>query len=331
MKARLNLIHARFSGRSGRRSRKWLNIRQNFSVRPGKQQPKTMSDIQEKSGQRVTLLGALVNAFLIVVKFVGGFIGGSQALVADAIHSFSDFFTDIVVFFGLKIGRKPADEEHPFGHARLETMASTIVAVAIIVVAVIIAVNSGRNIYFHKETHPTWLTVFVAFISICAKEGIYQYTIRVGRMIKSPVVIANAWHHRSDALSSVAVLFGVAGAQIKPGWHILDAYAALIVAFLILRVGLIILRDCAREFTDTAPDREIIKQIQSCALRVAGVGEVHDLRTRTSGGMMQMELHIVVDGNLTVKEGHSIAKAVEACIMDDVEEILQITVHVDPA
>jgi cation diffusion facilitator family transporter len=290
-----------------------------------------MPDIQEKAGQRVTLLGALINAFLIVLKFVGGYMGHSQALIADAIHSFSDFFTDIVVFFGLKVGRKPADEDHPFGHARIETMASTIVAVAIIVVAVIIAINSGRNVYFHRETHPTWLTVIVAFISIWAKEGIYQYTIRVGRKIKSPVVIANAWHHRSDALSSVAVLFGVAGAQVKPNWHILDAYAALIVAFLILRVGLNILWNSAREFTDTAPDQETIKHIESCALKVAGVGEIHDLKTRTSGGMMQMELHIVVGGDLTVTEGHRIAKEVEACIIEDMDEVLQITVHVDPA
>ncbi len=290
-----------------------------------------MPDNQEHEGQKVTLIGALINVFLIAIKFAGGFIGGSQALIADAIHSFSDFFTDVVVFFGLKVGRKPADEAHAFGHARLETMASTIVAVSIIVVAVIIAVNSGRNIYFHKETHPAWLTVIVAFISICAKEGIYRYTIRVGRKIKSPVVIANAWHHRSDALSSVAVLFGVVGAQIKPSWHILDAYAALIVAFLIVRVGFNILRDSVREFTDTAPSHETLQQIKNCALRISGVGEVHDLKVRTSGGMMLMEMHIVVDGQLTVTEGHRIAKEVEACIMEDIDKVLQITVHVDPA
>jgi cation diffusion facilitator family transporter len=290
-----------------------------------------LPDNQEHEGQKVTLIGALINAFLIVLKFAGGVLGGSQALIADAMHSFSDFFTDLVVFIGLKAGRKPADERHPFGHARLETLASTVVAGAIIVVAVIIAVNSGRNIYFHKVTHPTWLTVVVAFFSICAKEGIYRYTIHVGRKIKSPVVIANAWHHRSDALSSVAVFFGVLGAQIKPDWHILDAYAALIVAFLILRVGFNILRDSVREFTDTAPSQETLKFIENCALRVSGVGEVHDLKARTSGGMMLMEMHIVVDGQLTVTEGHRIAKEVEACIIEEVDEILQITVHVDPA
>jgi len=289
-----------------------------------------MPDILEKEGQRATLLGALINVFLIVIKFLGGFIGGSQALIADAIHSFSDFFTDVVVFFGLRFGRKPADDDHPFGHARLETVASTIVAVSIIVVAVIIAVYSGRNIYFHKETHPTWLTIIVAIISICAKEGIYRYTIHVGRKIKSPVVIANAWHHRSDALSSVAVLFGVVGAQIKPGWHILDAYAALIVAFLILRVGFNIIWDSVREFTDTAPSHETIVNVESCALSVTGVGGVHDLRIRTSGGMMQMEIHVVVDGGLRVTEGHRIAKEVEACIIEEMDEVLQITVHVDP-
>ena len=142
--------------------------------------------------------------------------------------------------------------------------------------------------------------------------------------------MANAWHHRSDALSSVAVFIGVAGTQINPSWHILDSFAALLVSFFIVKVGLEILRDALREFTDTAPKPEIIGKIQQCALSVNGVIDTHDLRVRTSGGLYQMEIHVVVDGRLTVLEGHKIAKAVEGCLYEDVGNFSSITIHVDP-
>jgi cation diffusion facilitator family transporter len=145
------------------------------------------------------------------------------------------------------------------------------------------------------------------------------------------LIVANAWHHRSDALSSVAVLIGVAGTLINPSWHILDALAALLVSFFIVKIGLEILRDALREFTDTAPKPEIIGKIQQCALSVNGVVDTHDLRVRTSGGQYQMEIHIVVDGKLTVLEGHKIAKAVEGCLVEDVGNFDSITIHVDPA
>jgi cation diffusion facilitator family transporter len=142
--------------------------------------------------------------------------------------------------------------------------------------------------------------------------------------------VANAWHHRSDALSSVAVLIGVAGTLINPSWHILDAFAALLVSFFVVKVGLDILRDTLREFTDTAPHPEIIGKIRQCALSVNGVVDTHDLRVRTSGGLYQMEMHIVVDGQLTVSEGHEIAKTVERCLVEDVGNFDRIIIHVDP-
>jgi cation diffusion facilitator family transporter len=142
--------------------------------------------------------------------------------------------------------------------------------------------------------------------------------------------VANAWHHRSDALSSVAVLVGVAGTQIQPSWYFLDAFAALLVSFFIVKVGLDILKEALYEFTDTAPKREIIDQIKNCALNVNGVRAAHDLKVRTSGGRYQMEIHIVVDGRLTVLDGHNLAKAVEKCLSEDVGNFDRITVHVDP-
>lgn len=281
-------------------------------------------------GSKVTLVGVLVNAFLILLKLAAGIFGRSQALIADAVHSISDLFTDAVVLVGIKISNRPPDKTHHFGHARIETLASTIVGIALVATALYIGLQASLTIYRHSEYHPTTLALFGAAVSIVLKEALYHYTIRTGRRIKSQLIVANAWHHRSDALSSVAVLIGVGGALINPSWHILDAFAALLVSFFIVKVGLDILRDTLREFTDTAPQPEIIGKIKHCALSVNGVVETHDLRVRTSGGQYQMEIHIVVDGQLTVSEGHKIAKKVERCLVEDVGNFDRIIIHVDP-
>ena len=284
-----------------------------------------------KAGMSVTLVGVLVNAFLILFKFLAGVFGQSQALIADAVHSISDLFTDFVVLLGLRIGRRAPDEEHHFGHARIETLASAIVGLALIATALYLGIKASWNIYRHTEYHPTWLALVGAGVSVALKEALYHYTIRIGRRIKSSAIVANAWHQRSDALSSVAVLLGVAGARINPSWHILDSYAALCVSFFIIKVGLEILWGAFREFTDTAPQPKILGKIRQCTLSVDGVIDMHDLRVRTSGGLHQMELHIVVDGRLTVTEGHRIAKAVESCLAEEVADLDRIIVHVDPA
>ncbi len=283
-----------------------------------------------KAGRSVTLVGALVNAILILLKLFAGILGHSQALIADAVHSISDLFTDVVVLLGLRVGRKAPDEEHPFGHARIETLASAIVGMALIGTALYLGIESALNIYRHTEYHPTNLALFGAGVSIALKEALYHYTVYVGRRLKNQLIIANAWHHRSDSLSSVAVFAGVMGALIKPSWHILDSFAALLVSFFIVKVGLEILKNSLREFTDTAPPPEIMKKISNCTRSVDGVKEMHDLRVRVSGGLYQMETHIVVDGNLTVTEGHRIAKEVERCLEEKVEDLDRVIVHVDP-
>jgi len=284
-----------------------------------------------QTGRSVTLIGALVNGLLILVKFLAGIFGQSQALIADAVHSISDLFTDAVVLLGLKIGQKKPDEEHHFGHARIETLASAIVGLALIATALYLGIDASLNIYNHNEYHPTGLALIGAGISIAFKEGLYHYTVRTGKRINSQLIVANAWHHRSDAFSSVAVLLGVAGTLVNPSWHILDSFAALLVSFFIVKVGLDILRDCLREFTDTAPQPETLNKISGCIQNVEGVFDMHDLRVRTSGGSYQMETHIVVDGQLTVIEGHRIAKLVESCLVEEIENLDRVIVHVDPA
>jgi len=282
------------------------------------------------AARSITLIGILVNGFLVVFKFLTGIFGQSQALIADAVHSFSDLFTDLVVLIGLRIGGRAPDENHHFGHARIETLASAIVGLALVATALFLGIKATLNIYHHTEYHPTGLALMGACVSIAFKEVLYHYTVRTGRRIKNQLIVANAWHHRSDALSSVAVLLGVAGARLKPSWHILDAYAALLVSFFIIKVGLDIFKKTLSEFTDTSPELEVINKIKNCARCVNGVIDIHDLRVRSSGGLYQMETHIVVDGCLTVSEGHRIAKAVESCLEEEIDYLDRVIIHVDP-
>ena len=284
----------------------------------------------DDSGRSVTIVGALVNIFLIISKGLAGVFGHSQALIADAIHSISDLFTDVVVLLGLRYGRRAPDAEHHFGHARIETMASAIVGMALIGTAVYIGRDAALNIYRHTEYHPKGVAVVAAAIAVALKEALYHFTVHAGRRIKSQLLVANAWHHRSDAFSSVAVLLGVTVAYFKPAWHILDSYAALLVSFFIIKIGYEIIIKTINEFTDAAPKGEILEKIKKCAMSVDGVVDVHDLRARISGSVFQMEIHISVDGRLTVLEGHRIAKAAEKRIVEQIEDIGSVIVHVDP-
>lgn len=283
------------------------------------------------AGRSVTLVGALANGLLILLKFTAGIFGQSQALIADAVHSISDLITDVVVLIGIRMGRKAPDDKHQFGHARMETLSSAIIGLALIGTALYLGLEASMNIYHHTEYHPTSLALIGAAVSIAVKETLYHYTVRTGRKIQSQLVVANAWHHRSDAFSSVAVLLGVAGTLINPSWHILDSFAALLVSFFIVKIGLNIVADCIREFTDAAPRTEDLNKIKNCIGSVEGVIEMHDLRVRTSGGRFQMETHIVVNGQLTVTQGHRIAKMVERCLLEEIKSIDRVIVHVDPA
>lgn len=282
-------------------------------------------------GVRITLIGSGVNLFLVLLKFAAGIFGHSQALIADAVHTISDLFTDVVVLAGLKLGSKAPDELHHFGHARFETLASSIVGIILAGAGVYIGIEAGLDIYLHEVSHPTWIALTAAIVSIVCKEAVYRYTIATGRRLKSSSLLANAWHHRSDAMSSVAVLIGVAGSLIHPAWHILDAFAALVVSFFILKVGVEIVWKDMKELTDTAPGPDVQERIKRCAAGVHGVLDVHDLRARSTGGFFQMELHVMVDRHLSVEEGHRIAKEVEACLIKDMEDVGEVIVHVDPS
>lgn len=283
------------------------------------------------NAKSITLVGLFVNLLLVGIKYAAGVIGHSQALIADAVHSVSDLFSDALVLFGLRSGRKPPDERHPFGHGRIETLTASAVGLILIATALYLGIEAAQKIYSKSEFQPTMLALFGAGVSIALKETLYRYTLRAGRRINSQLIEANAWHHRSDALSSVAVFIGVACACIKPEWHIMDAFAALLVSFFIIKVGLEILGKTFMELTDAAPSPEILDQIKKCALGVDGAMTVHDLRARTSGGRYQIEIHVVVDARWTVAEGHRVAKEVEVCLIDDIDELDKVIVHIDPS
>ncbi len=283
------------------------------------------------AGMRVTIVGVVVNALLVVFKLVVGLLGKSQGLVADGVHSISDLFTDAVVLVGLRYRGKSPDVHHHFGHGRIETMASAVVGLALILVALLIGLQAAGNIISGRVARPTWPPLVVAALSIVLKEILYRYTINVGRRINSMVVTANAWHHRSDALSSVAVLLGLIGSQIDASLAVLDPFAAILVSLLILKVGVDTTWGTLKEFTDTAPDGRVSDGIMACARGVPGVADVHDLKVRSAGGRYQMEIHVVVDGSLTVRQGHQIAREVQRCLTDEIDAMGSVIVHVDPA
>ena len=283
-----------------------------------------------RQGMRVTWVGIGANIVLVIVKIIAGLMGRSQALVADGVHSLSDLFSDFVVLLGLRLGRKEEDEDHPFGHARIETISSMLVGATLIVVAAGIAYSAFTSIYEHEQSTPGLLAILVAAASILIKEGLYWYTLKVGRKIKSLALIGNAWHHRSDAFTSVAVLIGVTAAYINPAWHLADAYAALVVTVFIFHVGIKLAWGALKQVVDTAPDREILDQLTETAASVEGVWEVHDLRARYSGTQIFVEVHIVVDPELTVREGHRIAATVKYRLVTDFADVTRVITHVDP-
>jgi cation diffusion facilitator family transporter len=238
--------------------------------------------------------------------------------------------TDVVVLFGLRLGSKPPDSDHHFGHGRIETLTSALVGAALVVTAFFLGYSAIENIYRHNVYHPTTLAVVAAGVSIIFKEALFHYTRYVGEKVGNHLVVANAWNNRSDAWASAAVLIGVFAARIKPSWHILDPVAALVAAFFIVLVGFDFLKTAFKEISDAAPPGKVIEKIKECSLEVNGVIDVHDLRVRTLGGQYQMEIHIVVNGALSVAQGHKIAKEVESCLNREIREIDKVIVHVDP-
>ena len=278
-------------------------------------------------GVRVTVIGALVNIFLAAIKFVAGFIGNSAAMMADAFHSLSDLLTDLIVIFTHKIGQIPKDADHPYGHGRAENIGATIIGIAILLVSVGILIDVWHVIDSGLMVTPNWLAAGGAIISIVAKEILFHYTKAIGEKIQSPAIVANAWHHRTDAISSIAALIGIGAAMW--GLPIMDPIAGAIVAILISKAGFEILSQGVKDLMDTSLSEEKVNKIINQVEQIPGVLQCHDIRTRRIGGKILMDGHILVDKELSVSEGHNIAETVRRELVKSWENIEDILIHVD--
>jgi cation diffusion facilitator family transporter len=286
-------------------------------------------DARYREVRKVTLIGSVIDLLLGIIKIVIGFAAHSQALVADGIHSFSDLFTDFLVLFAAKHAHREADQEHPYGHGRIETVATVALGVALLTVAIGISYDAVRRLMAPELLLvPGALALVAAFISVFAKEAIYQYTVRIARRLRSNMLHANAWHSRSDAISSIVVVIGVGGTMAGLPW--LDAVAAIVVALMIAKIAWDLLWKSLQELIDTALDTEQVEAISASIRDVPGVRSLHMLRTRRSGSDALVDVHIQVDPRLSVSEGHQIGESVRGGLLEDTDEVTDVTVHIDP-
>jgi cation diffusion facilitator family transporter len=286
-------------------------------------------DARYREVRKVTVVGAVVDLLLGIVKIVVGMTGNSQALLADGVHSLSDLATDFLVLFAAKHSHREADEEHPYGHGRIETVATVILGVALALVAIGICYDALHRMRDPELLgHPGMLALLVALVSVASKEIIYQYTVRAARRLRSNMLHANAWHSRSDAISSIIVVIGVAGTMY--GFTYLDAIAAAAVGLMIAKIGWDLLWKSLQELIDTSLEEDKVAAIRKAILGVAGVRALHMLRTRRSGSDALVDVHILVDPGLSVSEGHMIGEHVRTRLIGEMDDVSDVTVHIDP-
>ncbi|MGA1864425.1 MAG: cation diffusion facilitator family transporter [bacterium] len=279
---------------------------------------------------RITWLGLIVNLLLSIFKFIVGFLGYSHAVIADAFHSLSDMSTDLAVLLGVKYWSAPADENHPYGHSRIETIITAIIGLVLFLVAIGIIFASISHIREAHLKQPAWIAITGSLLSIILKEGLYRLTVVVGKRARSSAVVANAWHHRSDALSSLPALIAVSLAVINPKLAYIDHLGALIVSIFILKISWDITLPCLSELSDTGAPRRYYEKIKSIAMDIKGVQAVHAIRTRKAGSGLYIDLHIMVDGKMTVQRGHEISGMVKYALLEKIPEILDVVIHLEP-
>jgi len=281
-----------------------------------------------KITQRVTLTGAAINCGLACLQITFGLLGKSQALLADGFHTLSDLSTDFIVLYASRRASKAADEDHPYGHGRIETLASMLLGAMLAIVGIGIGIRGVERIFNPSPINPEAITLVFAGLAIVAKEGLYHYTLRAARATHSSMLEANAWHHRSDVLSSIVVVIGIS-AQLLGVAH-MDAVAAIVVAGMILWMGFRLGRKALYELIDTGLDFELVESVRQSMLADASVVGIHNLRTRSMGGLGYIDAHIEVDSNLTVSEAHYIAHKIEHQVKKQFPGIADVQIHIDP-
>ena len=294
-----------------------------------------METTREKEIVRITLWGSVVNVTLTALKFAAGILGCSAAMIADAVHSLSDLLTDFVVLLFVRISSRPADSDHPYGHGKYETLATAIVAVALLAAGGVLAAEGVQKILsaIHGEelVMPGRIALWAAIISIAAKEIIYWLTIRVSRRVQSSVLEANAWHHRTDALSSVATSIGIGGALLFGGkWAILDPIAAALVSIFILVAAARLLHEALQDLLEKRLPEEVENEIRAMVAADSEMSEMHKLRTRRVGNVYSIEMHLRMDGNMPLAEAHRHSAMLEQRLRERFGQQTMITIHMEP-
>lgn len=290
---------------------------------------------REKEIYKVTIAGSVVNFLLLVFKFAAGILGHSAAMLADAVHSLSDFVTDVIVIVFVRISNKPQDKGHDYGHGKYETLATAIIGLLLLIVGFGILWNGATSIYTFlrggKLEEPGMVALIAAVVSIVLKEILYRYTVAKGKKLNSQAVVANAWHHRSDVLSSVGTAVGIGGAiLLGEHWRVLDPIAAVIVSFFIMKVAIRLLIPCVDELLEKSLPDEVEKEIEQALLSFPGVSEPHHLRTRRIGSYCAIEVHVRMDGRITLEEAHNTATAIEHKLKEMFGAGTLINIHVEP-
>jgi len=290
---------------------------------------------REKEIYKVTLVGSAGNVALLTFKFIAGIMGHSSAMIADAVHSLSDFVTDLVVLAFVRISAKPQDESHDYGHGKFETIASFFIGLALVAAATGIIVSGGVKfadwLGGAQLAAPGKLALWAALLSIAVKEGLYRYTVHCGKRLDSQVVIANAWHHRSDALSSIGAALGIGGAIVLGDrWTVLDPLASIVVGLMLVKVAVDLLKGSIGELTEQSLPAEVEQEIEDIVKTFPAVSEPHNLRTRRIGNHFAIEMHVRMDGCLSLSDAHDQATAIERELKRRFGTTTHVTIHMEP-
>lgn len=285
---------------------------------------------KERAIKDVTIVGIIVNIFLSVIKLVIGYFGNSQALIADGVHSFSDLTTDLSIIFGVKYWLAPADQDHQYGHHKIELLVTIFIAIILASVGIGILVKAIWSLNNNDIKTPSIIAFVGAFLSIISKEWLYHYTVEKAKKLKSSAVKANAWHHRSDAISSLPVAVVIILATFYPKLIFLDSVGAILVSIFIIYPAYKMFKESIANILDESVDEKTLKKIEKVSLKTNDVREVHDIRTRKIGETIFIDMHILVDGHISVKKGHDICEEVKKNLMKSNEDILDVLIHLEP-
>lgn len=284
---------------------------------------------------KVTIAGSIINVLLLVLKFAAGILGHSAAMIADAIHSLTDFATDVIVLVFVKLGNKPMDKDHDYGHGKYETLATAIIGISLFAVGMMICwsglVKTYQALCGEQLQQPGIVALVAAVASVALKEWAYQFTVRTGRKYHSEAVVANAWHHRSDALSSIGTMMGIGGAILLGShWAVLDPLAAIVVSVFIIKAAWSLVMQSVKELTDASLSEKEEDEILKTASEEEGVGEIHNLRTRRIGNKIAIEMHVRMPGSLSLYAAHERATAIEQRLKQKYGADTHVGIHIEP-